>query len=199
MPRLSRALLFALVLGGLSTPARADGYIAPYFGSAFGGTIADVQFTDDEHRPYTWGVCMGSMGGGVFGFELDVAFTPDFYAESDDLFYGDNSVTTVMSNMILGVPVGGQRGAGFRPYFTTGVGLIRQRIESYGDIFEFSADNFGYNVGGGAFIFFGAHFGIRGDFRYFRNFGDDDDWEDLTGESRTFNFTRATASVVFRF
>jgi hypothetical protein len=199
MMRPLRVLLVALLACAAPVSSRADGYIAPYFGSAFGGTIADLEPLDDSRRPYTWGVCLGSMGGGIFGFELDVAFTPDFYAESDDLFYGDNSVTTVMSNAIIGVPVGGQSGAGFRPYFTAGVGLIRQRIESYGDILEFSSDNFGYNIGGGAFIFFGANFGIRGDFRYFRNFGDDDEWDDFGIEPYTFNFTRATAAFVFRF
>lgn len=198
MMRPLRVLLVALLACAVPLSARADGYIAPYFGSAFGGTISDLAPLDDSRRPYTWGVCLGSMGGGVFGFELDVAFTPDFYAESDDFFYGDNSVTTVMSNAIIGVPVGGQRGAGFRPYFTAGVGLIRQRIESYGDILEFSADNFGYNIGGGAFIFFGANFGIRGDFRYFRNFGDDE-WDDFDADPYTFNFTRATAAFVIRF
>jgi hypothetical protein len=199
MTRPVRTVLLVMALCAAPATARADGYLAPYFGSAFGGTIADLEPPGESRRPYTWGVCMGSMGGGVFGFEIDVAFTPDFYAESDDLLYGDNSVTTVMSNMIIGVPIGGQRGAGFRPYFSAGVGLIRQRIDSFNEIVEFSTDNFGYNIGGGAFIFFGANFGIRGDFRYFRNFGDEDDWVDFGGEPYTFNFTRATASFVFRF
>ena len=200
MLRPIRTLLVTALVCVLPSAARADGYLVPFFGSAFGGTIGEFELPDDSRKPFTWGVCVGSMGGGVFGFETDIAFTPDFFADSDDLFLGGNSVTTAMGSVIIGVPMGGQRGAGFRPYFTAGLGLIRQRVESFGDVVEFSSNNFGYSLGGGAFIFFSAKIGIRGDFRYFRNFQQDEDaFLGLDVETGTLSFTRASLGMVFRF
>ena len=39
-----------------------------------------------------------------------------------------------------------------------------------GGIVDEDNNDFGWNVGGGMFIFFGDHFGIRGDIRYFHAF-----------------------------
>ena len=187
----------ALVALLWAAEARADGFFIPYYGTAFGGSVDDF---DDTRKPAAWGACVGSMRRGVFGFETDVTFAPDFFAESDEVLFGDNSVTTVMTNVLIGVPIGGQTGPGFRPYFAAGVGLIRQRIEGFSDLTEFSSNNFGYNVGGGAFIFFSRNIGVRGDVRYFRSFQEDDDFPLLPSfEPATFSYTRATAGLVLRW
>ena len=195
---LRRAVSICLVGTALLLPraARADGFFVPYYGAALGGSI---DLVDDTRKPATWGACLGSMSGGVFGFETDVAFSPDFYADSDDNLLGANSVTTLMGNVLIGAPFGGQRGPGFRPYFAAGMGLIRQRVEGIGDLVEFSANNFGYNIGGGAFIFFGKSFGVRADFRYFRNLSGDEDSFLPSFDAGEFSFSRATAGLVFRF
>ena len=193
-----RVLLTCVLAATVLRPAAvaADGFFVPYYGAAVSGSMSD---TDDSRKPAVWGVCIGSMGGGVFGFETDLAFSPDFFADSDDSLLGDNSVTTIMGNVLLGAPIGGQTGAGFRPYFTAGVGLIRRRVDAYADLVEFSSNNFGYNFGGGAFIFLGSNFGVRGDIRYFRNFESDEDSLLPLLHEGTFNFTRASVGVVFRF
>jgi hypothetical protein len=176
-------------------PARADGFITPYVGTLFGGTLGDF---DVEERPYTVGVSFGSMGGGIFGFEADIAFSPNFLGDGDSLLIGDTSVTTAMANVLLGAPVGGQSGAGVRPYASAGVGAIRQQVEAFGDFLEFTSTDFGYNLGGGVMVFFGARGGIRADFRYFRNFQKSDEGLfDL--EAGTFSFSRATVGAVLRF
>jgi opacity protein-like surface antigen len=193
--RVATSLAFIALLS--AAEARADGFFIPFYGTAFGGSVDDF---DDTRKPAAWGACVGSMGGGVFGFETDVTFAPDFFAESDEVLFGDNSVTSVMTSVLIGVPMGGQSGPGFRPYFAAGVGLIRQRIEGFSDLSEFSSNNFGYNVGGGAFIFFSKAVGVRGDFRYFRSFQGDDDFPLLPSlEPATFNYTRATAGLVLRW
>ena len=195
---LRQALLIGAVTTAVLLPraAAADGFFVPYYGAAFGGSVDEI---DDTRKPATWGACIGSMGGGVLGFEADVSFSPDFFADSDDNILGDNSVTTVMGTMLLGVPLGGQTGAGVRPYFAAGLGLVRQRVDAFEDLAEFSANHFGYNVGGGLFIFLGSKFGVRGDFRYFRSFEEDEETILPLLEPATFNFTRATVGVVFRF
>ena len=101
--------------------------------------------------------------------------------------------------MLLGAPIGGQTGPGFRPYLTAGFGLIRQRVDGFQDLAEFSSNNWGYSIGGGAFIFLGTKFGVRGDFRYFRSLTSDNEALIPILREGTFNFTRGTVGLVFRF
>lgn len=185
----------ALLLSLVPSTARADGFISPYVGTLFGGTLGDF---DVEERPYTIGVAFGSMGGGIFGFEADLAFAPDFLGDSESFFIGKTSVTTAMANVLLGAPMGGQGGGGVRPYASAGVGAIRQQVEAFGDFLEFTSTDLGYNLGGGVMVFFGGKGGIRADFRYFRNFQKSDEGLfDL--EAGTFSFSRATVGAVLRF
>jgi hypothetical protein len=59
-------------------------------------------------------------------------------------------------------------------------------------------NNFGWNLGGGLFIFFGEHVGIRGDVRYFHSF---DDLEILGFEidDTKLDFGRASGALVLKF
>ena len=65
-----------------------------------------------------------------------------------DLF--DNKAMTVMFNGIVGVPIGGTSGSGFRPYFAGGLGWFQTAVESEELLFEESSDKFGFSLGGGA-------------------------------------------------
>lgn len=184
-------LAFATAPGGAS----ADGFIAPYVGTLFGGTLGGV---DDEERPYTFGVSMGSMGGGIFGVEADVAFAPHFFGATDGRLIGETSVTTGMANVLLGAPIGGQRGGGVRPYATAGVGVIRQKVGAYRDFLDVASTDLAYNLGGGVMIFVADRAGVRGEVRYFRNFRKSDEGV-FAFEAGAFNFTRATLGAVLRF
>jgi opacity protein-like surface antigen len=107
-----------------------------------------------------------------------------------------------MGNMIIGVPIGGQRGPGFRPYAVGGVGIIKSRIDGAEDLFEVDSTNWGFNVGAGAIFFFSDNVGVRGDIRYFRSLQDDDidDLENLFHIGlANFRFWRGTAGVTFSF
>ena len=97
---LPAALVF-LLLPGI---ARADWLFTPSLGATFG---ADT--SGNEHL--TYGAAIGWMGAGVFGFEGDFSFTPEFF-EGDDGFNldGGSHVGTAMFNGILGIPMGGQHG-----------------------------------------------------------------------------------------
>ena len=194
--RLVLAIALSLVLPGV---VRADTFLVPFLGAAFSGTVSDVDLAETGHRPTAWGASIGSMGKGVLGFEAEIAFAPDFFGDSDSTLFGASSLTTVTGNVLFGMPIGGQSGAGFRPYFAAGAGLIRSRIDGFGQILEFSANNFGYDIGGGAFIFLGSSFGVRGDIRYFRSFQESTGGYFFSVEPGTLNFTRASVGAVFRF
>lgn len=188
-----RSALSCLCLLMMPAVASAQGYIAPYLGVGFGGTIDRAQ----EDKPRTYGVVLGA-GGGLLGFEVDLALAPDFFGESDTSLLGDNSVTTIMGNLVLGTAGNSRSGAGVRPYTSAGLGLIRQRVEGFGDLLEFSRNNLGYNLGAGVLIFFSDRVGIRGDVRYFRSLQESDEGF-FSLESGTLEFSRATVGLALRF
>ena len=199
------AIVGILTLIAIPRTASADWLFTPFIGTAFN---ADADFGDtfDEpgefERRFTYGASLGYMGAGVIGFEFDFGYTPNFFetiVDDDDFTFADDSnVTTLMANVIIGIPLGGQTGFGVRPYLVGGAGLLRTHVEGAGLFFEeLDSNEFGFNVGGGVNIFFVDNVGIRGDVRYFRAFAGDD--EELDFDLSDFDFWRATAGVTFRW
>ena len=161
MKRVINSLIFLSAIAVVFAPAqaRADGFFTPWVGSAFGSNIRNGQTTV--------GVSAGSMGAGIVGGEADFGWSPSFFGNQSD--FGHNTVMNLMGNLILGVPVGGQHGAGIRPYVVGGVGLIRTQIDGGTIAKVSSSDNmFGWDAGGGVMGYFADHVGVRGDLRYLR-------------------------------
>ena len=78
---------------------------------------------DLEH--FTYGGNVAWMGAGIVGVEGDFGYTPNFFepkdsANSNDLV-GSNNVTTLMGNVIVGAPIGGQHGPGSGLYASAGL------------------------------------------------------------------------------
>lgn len=190
------AVMTALALALSPAVASADWLFTPNIGAGFGGNASGR-----EHL--TYGASIGWMGGGIFGWEADLSYTPEFFEGDDDdpdiLNTGDSNVTTVMANVLLGVPVGGQTGGGVRPYFTAGAGLLRSRVEDVDALFEVDNNDFGINLGGGVMGFATDNVGFRGDVRYIRGFGEDERNEQFDLDLRDFDFWRATVGVTFRW
>ena len=183
---LSGAVAFVLT----PMPARADGFVVPWVGSGFGSNIKNGQATV--------GVSAGGMGAGIIGGEADFGWSPSFFGTKSD--FGNNTVMDLMGNLIIGVPVGGQRGAGIRPYAVGGVGLIRTQIDG-GTVARTSSSNnmFGWDAGGGVMGYFTDHVGLRGDVRYLRATSDLNTGVrsfDLSGDR--LHFWRASVGVVIR-
>jgi opacity protein-like surface antigen len=192
-----RSLGVALVLMMMTAaPARADVLLIPFFGVNFGGdsgkNLADA-FDADR---FSWGVSLAAMGAGVFGVEADLAYSPDFFGKTD---VGGSSVLTAMGNVVIGIPFGGQRGFGIRPYALAGVGLLRSSSD-FGGVFDLDENQFAWNFGGGVMLFFGTRVGVRADIRYIRTFDKLDilgiDIVDAPGKV---DFTRTSAGLIFRF
>jgi opacity protein-like surface antigen len=189
--------MFALVLA--PSIAGADGYIVPFVGANFGGEVGrPIGVAVRDRNIVTFGLSMGTMGGGVFGVELDLGYTTRFYTGTAAVV-GGNNLLTVMPALVIGIPVGGQKGAGVRPYLVAGAGLVRRNVD-FGSLNGVSANDLGYTLGGGLMIFVADHVGIRGDVRYIRNFQIDElGLSGVSFEKGTFNVGRASAGVVFRF
>jgi hypothetical protein len=192
-----------LFLAGVATPASADWLFTPYLGVTFGGAadFGDVGDLDDNfEKKVTYGGSLAWMGAGIVGFEVDFGSTPNFFETTTgvgDFDWGDSNVTTLMGNLVVGAPIGGQSGVGVRPYGTVGIGLLRSNVSVDGLFDDLSTNELGMNIGGGAHVFFNDNVGLRGDLRYFRGLqGDDDDFGFDLGD---FDFWRGTVGVTFRF
>ena len=200
--RIGRILvLCGLIVAVLPDSARADGYFAPFVGANFGGALGrslDLAIRDRDRDRVAVGATLGVMGGGVFGVELDMSYTNNFFPDPVSGDGGGNLVTFVPA-LVLGIPLGVQRGFGVRPFAIAGAGLVRRNFD-VGSLTSFSQNDLAYTLGGGVMCFFADHFGIRGDVRYVRNFSVDDlGLTDIDFERGTFDFSRASAGVVFRF
>jgi opacity protein-like surface antigen len=180
--------------------ASADWMFTPFVGATFGGSVTDVGgFELERDTRGTFGAGLTWMGAGVLGFDIDFGYTPDFFGDDPD--FGDSNVTTLMANVILGAPIGGQSGPGFRPYAVGGIGLLRERITSAEDFFDdVSRNEMGFNLGAGVNAFFSDNLGLRGDVRYFRALQRGSDARDRdVFDIDDLNFWRATLGVTFRF
>ena len=195
---LTRTLALGLLLGVLTpAAARADGMIVPFAGVNFGGNSGRELSAAIDAERLNWGVSFAFMGGGVLGLEADIANSPDFFGKTD---LGGSSVLTATGNLLFGIPIGGQQGVGFRPYALVGLGMIRSKVDTFGEALSSEENQAAWDFGGGAMLFFGSNVGLRAELRYFRSFGDlDFDLLDLFERRGKLDFARASAGLILRF
>jgi opacity protein-like surface antigen len=193
MRRALKAAILAATVAVILAPAlaHAEGYVSPWVSANAGSSF-------DNGRA-GFGVNAGGMGAGIVGGEVDFGFSPSFFGTQND--FGHNSVLDLMGNVIVGIPIGGTRGAGIRPFLTAGIGLLRTQIDG-GTLTNVSSSNnmAGWNWGGGVMGYFNDHVGLRGDIHYLRGFEDLNTGAqvvDLNGNNQL-HFWRAAVGVVFR-
>jgi len=200
MRRALKVFTLTAVIAVVCAPAlaHAEGYVSPWVAANAG-----TRFGDFDNGRAGFGVNAGGMGKGVIGGELGFGFSPSFFGTKND--FGSNSVIDLMGNVIVGVPLGGTRGAGIRPFLTGGLGLIRTQIDGgtlTGVINNVSSSNnmAGWNLGAGVMGYFNDHVGLRGDIKYLRGFEDmrtNVPVIDFNAPGQ-FHFWRAAVGVVFR-
>jgi hypothetical protein len=181
-------IIVAAALVAAPNAARADGYVSPFIGANFAA--------DSATGRSNFGVGAGWMGAGIAGGEFDFGYAPNFFGSAGS--FGENHVITAMGNVIVGIPVGGTRGSGVRPYGTFGLGLVRTQVTGTPGatgVPKIGNNDFGLNAGVGVMGFFSDHAGIRGDVRYFRNLSEN---ETNTVQFGGFHFWRASFGVVIR-
>lgn len=208
-------IVAALALTLAPWTASAEWLFTPNVGGVFGGP-AD--------GGVSWGATLGWMGKGIIGAEADLAFTSNdlFSQEEADLLgiernFLDARATTVMGNVLVGIPFGGTTAGGVTPFFAGGLGWLRTNVQTNDDLFDFdeSQNNFALDLGAGAFGFVNDNWGFRGDIRWYYSITDPDlNFDlldvgvvnrvdqinlDLTGIDIDRDFWRATGGVTFRW
>ena len=192
----TRTLALSLLVGLVApAPARGDGIFVPFIGVNFAGNSGNEISNAIDASRFNWGFSLAYMGGGFLGLEADMGYSPDFYGHTD---IGGSSVLTAMGNLVIGIPFGGQKGFGIRPYGVAGLGGVRSKVDAFGDVLSFDNSKAGWDVGGGAMFFFGNHVGLRADFRYFRTFSGIDLIDTIERRERL-DFTRASTGLILRF
>lgn len=189
--RLIVALAVACVPWLAPSTASADVLLTPFAG---------VTFLDDTNKS-TFGGAFGF--GSLIGLEFEAARIQ--LGSFEDIPGVDLSAhaTTFMGNVVVRLPTGP-----VQPYGTAGVGLMRVTgdvdVLIAGNIISASAQDFGWNIGGGLYLFPSPNFGIRGDLRRFHT--GDVSFDDIVGIGGLddlplpeLDFWRATAGVTFKF
>jgi len=178
---------FVLLAG---SHAFAQGYISPFIGFDFGGDSGCPEITNCQDKKLNAGVALGAVGT-VFGFEEEFAYAKDFFGDAPGL---SSSVLTLMTNVMI-VPAVGP----IRPYALAGIGLIKTHVElTPSSVLTSDNNNVGWNLGGGVFVLFSRHLGVRGDIRYFHSFQDLDLFG-LSLDGEKLDFGRASVALVARF
>ena len=198
--RLIRLFSVAAAIVLLAAPAaRAQGHANIFVGSNFSGDAGrSLSAALNDGSRLTWGGAIGGTFKGIFGAEVDMAYARHFYGSDDTL--GNNYVFTLMPTLIVGVPVGGESGPGFRPYGTAGFGWIRRDLSISG-VDAIKDNDLGYSIGFGVDGFATDHFGIRADYRYFRTVSADESSNvvGISFDRGNFSFSRGSVGAVFRF
>jgi opacity protein-like surface antigen len=187
------ALFGCVILLLAPTAASGQGYLTAFVGGNFGGdTGVSLDESINDISKLDYGARVGILGGGIFGGEFEVGYTPNFYGKGT--VFDSTSVLTVMGNLVLGIPAGP-----VRPYAMIGLGLIRRTIDYVEgqDTPNVTDSRVAYDLGGGVNLFFSQHVGINADFRYFRNFSTGNAILDL--ENDKFNYSRGSIGVTFKF
>jgi hypothetical protein len=202
---LTTTVLVLTASAAVPSTASADWLFTPFVGINWGGAanFGDVgDFEDEFEKRGNFGASLAYMGAGAVGFEVDFGWSPNFFENTTgggDFEFGDSNVTTLMANLVVGAPIGGQSGPGIRPYASGGVGIIQSRIGDAGDLFDVNSTDWGFNVGAGITGFFTDNIGLRGDVRYFRSLQDNEPDDEFDLALSDFRFWRGTVGLTFRF
>lgn len=186
------AVLLAAASIAMTGTASAQGFLSPSVGINVGGDQSDCSSFDEcQEKRKNFGVSIGYLGA-LFGFEQEFVHSPDFFGTS--VASNGNSVTSIMSNLLLAFPAGP-----VRPYATVGLGALRTSVDfDLSDTATFKDSKLGWNLGAGVMILPWRHFGIRADVRQYRGTSDVDIGA-LELEGSPLNYTRLSASALLRF
>ena len=186
--------VLSVTVGVLAAPALAyaDGFVSPSIGFNFGSEFADCQtVTDCQTHGANYGFGIGYLGP-LVGFEEEFVYTPSFFGSRSTST--SNNVLTLMSNVLVNVPLGP-----IRPYGTIGLGLLRTNVDfTVAGLASVQNSGLGWDIGGGLFLDVTPHVGVRADLRHYRGTSDLN-IAGLSLRGSPLDFSRASAALVLKF
>jgi hypothetical protein len=187
-------VLTTAALASLPRAAWAQGFINPFIGT----TLTSPSPNGERSKP-GFGVAFGSLGK-IVGAETELAYYPEVLDNTSATGLSKNKVITFSGNTLIGPTIGPTK-----IYGTVGVGDVFLNVTSASSLIvpnpqSISNNYFAVNVGGGVAGFFSAHFGVRGDLRYYRAFGFKvSDLQNSQLALDKFDFWRANIGLAIKF
>jgi opacity protein-like surface antigen len=176
------SVAFVLILTAASSvaaqPMVFTGIVTGHLGASAHGDVQDWALTP--------GVSMAVIDESGLGVEIDASYAGDF----DSAQFADSSIGTVMLNFTAIYPH--ER---LRPFMTAGAGLMRVSATSVQGTNRVSDTDAGWSLGGGLLYMVNEALGFRGDARYFRQFGRQDDLP--LGSNSALSFVRYSFGVTY--
>jgi outer membrane protein with beta-barrel domain len=188
MRALRRLALAVALMVSAASPAHADGFISPFIGFNFGGDSDNcASLRNCQEKRTNWGVSFGSTHG-IFGFEEDIGYARNFFGKTPGV---NNSVFTLMSNLMVVVPAGP-----IQPYGIVGLGLIRPHVQFDPAALALDQNTLGYDIGAGVNVFLVPGVAVHGDVRHLHTLQDVS--LGVFGGDKL-DFWRGSAGLTFRF
>jgi hypothetical protein len=131
-------LVAMIVILGRPAAAQADWLLTPFAA---------------PERKLNYGTSIGFMGAGVFGVEIDVGYTPNFFDARMPWTWSATAMSPPSWSTCL--PASrweGQTGGGVRPSVSGGVGLLKSHVDDAAGFFTVNNNDFGIDVGGRGWI-----------------------------------------------
>lgn len=201
-----RAAAICCLLVLIPQRAAAEWHFTPMVGSTFFGStsLLDHEFaTDNVHRNFGGAVTL--LGGGLFGVESLIVWTPGFFDDDRDpvqLVRSSRSLG-VMGNFVLTTP---RRWTEYflRPFVSGGIGWLHasstEDLPPVPSAKEFGLDEnlVGFNIGGGALGFLTRNTGLRFDVRYYSNLKPTDEGPGVAFGNVRIRYMTASIGLVLR-
>lgn len=148
-------VIFVFIAAGAEAqPEVFSGLLTGHLGPATGGDVRDWTLMP--------GAAMAVLDESGLGVEIDASHAGDF----DDTLFSDSSITTVTLGVLAMYPHDR-----FRPFVIGGAGLLRTRAVVLPDLASTTQTDTLWHAGGGILYMLNEALGVRGDIRYFRQFG----------------------------
>lgn len=153
-----------LLVAAFPHPAAAEWHFTPMLGTTFfikTSLIDPDAATDQIHRNFGGSVAL--LGGGIFGAEGLVVWTPGVFTGDKGLVERSRSIAA-MGNVVVTTP---RRWTEYslRPFISGGLGIIHTSRTD--DVFPDNRNIPAFNIGGGAIGFLSKRTGLRFDLRYY--------------------------------
>ena len=195
-PYVVHILLLLLLL--IPATAHADFLVIPFVGLKIAGhtNLVDLEQGAGEKKA-TFGASAAALSDGLLGVSADVEHTPHFFERAArGGLVRQSSVTTVMGNVIVAVPLRITQES-LRPFVVGGVGLMHANVQDVLGLFNTSSNLVGMNIGGGAIGFVSPRVGARFELRHFKNLSQDN--RAVTFGTTRLSYWRLTAGLVLRY
>lgn len=167
-----------------ATAAEAQ-LIAPFTG-VLSGHLGVAASGDVRGAAPVVGASMLVVDDSGIGVEVDAGHNSDF----NDQRFSDSSITTVTLNLVYLYPHDL-----LRPFISGGAGVVRLRAAFPGQASAQTQTDTSWSVGGGVLYMWNEALGLRGELRYFRQFGRQNTLP--LGANGALNFIRSSIGVTY--